>query len=64
MRFLIVFILFVGALGAEASGRAEKALAELDRALDRRTVYIDARQKHIDSLISRLDSAVKPESGL
>ena len=26
MRFLIVFILFAGALGAEASGRAEKAL--------------------------------------
>ncbi len=64
MRFLIVFILFAGALGAEASGRAEKALAELDRALDRRTVYIDARQKHIDSLISQLDSAVKPDSGL
>jgi len=62
--YLVALLCFIAwpATGANAISEAdvEKALTKLDKTLDKRGLFIELRQKHIDSLVSKcgnLDNA-------
>lgn len=63
-RLYLIAVALLLASGAWASGKAGKALEELDKVLDRSAEYTDARQRLIDSLSARYDSVGASEPGL